>query len=378
MKDISLERIINKENKLNLTFIMNEPTPYNYDLFNRLHQNSYDIEVFYLKKNNHYKFLSHDNSILPEKNFKSSINVTLMSKLKIIIHLMLLRQNSSIILWGYYPYTKIICFVACLLRKHKIYLFADSFPHLLGLKGKVKDIFRRWMCNVVDIVLVAGIQARMEAKRIGVLDTKCINFPYWFDTERISRNLDIQTEENKDENKNFRKIKFLVSSQLIQRKGVDIFIEALASIRTADFVCQIEGDGPDLEKLKGYVTSLRLESKVEFLGYCNLLEHYKNIHSADVICVPSRYDPWSIVVDEAMAFGKIVFTSDRVGCAVERIEHGVNGFIARAGDVDDYIRVLNKLIDMRAHWLLIGEAATKQHNFQSHRFLSSVKSIFGE
>jgi glycosyltransferase involved in cell wall biosynthesis len=52
---------------------------------------------------------------------------------------------------------------------------------------------------------------------------------------------------------------------------------------------------------------------------------------ADVLVVPSLYEPWGLVVHEGLAYGLPVVTTDEVGAADDLIEHGKNGFVVPAG-----------------------------------------------
>jgi len=54
--------------------------------------------------------------------------------------------------------------------------------------------------------------------------------------------------------------------------------------------------------------------------------------AADVLCVPSRYDGWGLVVPEGLAAGLPVIATDRMGAALEFVESGKNGWLIRAGD----------------------------------------------
>jgi glycosyltransferase involved in cell wall biosynthesis len=54
--------------------------------------------------------------------------------------------------------------------------------------------------------------------------------------------------------------------------------------------------------------------------------------SADVMCVPSRYDGWGLVVPEGLASGLPVIGTDRMGAALEFIETGRNGWLIPAAD----------------------------------------------
>ena len=53
---------------------------------------------------------------------------------------------------------------------------------------------------------------------------------------------------------------------------------------------------------------------------------------ADVLCVPSRYDGWGLVVPEGLASGLPVIATDRMGAALEFVETGRNGWLVEAGN----------------------------------------------
>jgi len=55
---------------------------------------------------------------------------------------------------------------------------------------------------------------------------------------------------------------------------------------------------------------------------------------ADVLILPSSFEPWGLVCNEAMCFGLPVIVSDRVGAAADLVRDGVNGFTYPFGDVE--------------------------------------------
>ncbi len=52
-----------------------------------------------------------------------------------------------------------------------------------------------------------------------------------------------------------------------------------------------------------------------------------------VFVLPSRHEPWGLIVNEVMNASTPVIVTDDVGCAPDLIENGVNGYIYPAGDV---------------------------------------------
>jgi len=71
---------------------------------------------------------------------------------------------------------------------------------------------------------------------------------------------------------------------------------------------------------------------------------YQCYADADIVCMPSRYESFGLVLVEGMVFGKPV-----VGCAVggmcELVEPGANGFLAVPGDVLSLVDCLERLIE---------------------------------
>jgi glycosyltransferase involved in cell wall biosynthesis len=75
-----------------------------------------------------------------------------------------------------------------------------------------------------------------------------------------------------------------------------------------------------------------VRDRVEFAGFKDWNELPREYASADVLCVPSRYDGWGLVVPEGLASGLPVIGTDRMGAALEFIETGRNGWLIPASD----------------------------------------------
>src|SRR5207253_547919 len=84
--------------------------------------------------------------------------------------------------------------------------------------------------------------------------------------------------------------------------------------------------------------------RVRFAGAVSEEALYQAYADAEVVCMPSRYESFGLVLVEAMVFGKPV-----VGCAVggmcEIVEPGRNGFLAVPGDAASLIDCLERLIE---------------------------------
>ena len=82
-----------------------------------------------------------------------------------------------------------------------------------------------------------------------------------------------------------------------------------------------------------------------------------SIHAADVIVLPSYYPeglPRSLL--EAMACGKAIITTDTAGCR-DTVDHGVNGILVRAGNIDDLERAMAQMAEDPAMVRRMGAAS---------------------
>jgi len=61
------------------------------------------------------------------------------------------------------------------------------------------------------------------------------------------------------------------------------------------------------------------------------------------LLLPSRFEPWAVVVHEAAAAGLPILASERVGSTVHLVQPGLNGFIFDAGDTEGLARLMTRI-----------------------------------
>ena len=123
---------------------------------------------------------------------------------------------------------------------------------------------------------------------------------------------------------------FLFVGHLVHRKGIDSLLEAFNTLSTqgvrAHPKLHIIGAGVLEKSCKEYVASHGLGENVTFWGSLNESLKFRMLKGADVLIVPSRYEPAGIVVLEGMAAGKPLIAT-RVGGIPEVIKDGINGIL---------------------------------------------------
>jgi UDP-GlcNAc:undecaprenyl-phosphate/decaprenyl-phosphate GlcNAc-1-phosphate transferase len=122
--------------------------------------------------------------------------------------------------------------------------------------------------------------------------------------------------------------------RLLQVKGVDVLIRSLAITRkhipNAQLV--IVGDGPEEAILRQLAQELVTENGVKFMGFHDRDKLVELYACADVFCLPSRHEPWGVVVNEAAACGLPLVVSDRVGAHVDMVAPSQNGCVVPVDD----------------------------------------------
>ncbi len=164
--------------------------------------------------------------------------------------------------------------------------------------------------------------------------------------------------DNSSLKNNGDKIEIVFVGQIINRKGIDLLIEALKPLfnQHPNLFLTIIGGGEMRPSLEDLVKSLGLCERVRFEGVLGSSETPARMASADLLVLPSRWDGWGLVVNEAFSVGVPVIVSDRCGVA-DLVESGVNGYVFRSEDVGDLRACLDRFIEKRSDWPRLKSAA---------------------
>jgi len=139
-----------------------------------------------------------------------------------------------------------------------------------------------------------------------------------------------------------------------ERKGVPYIIEALSLLLRPDVKLLIVGS--DDKKLYGQLAELKgVRERIIFVPHSsNLWEYYA---ASDVFVFPTIYEPFGLVIVEAMASGLPVIIS-RVAGAADVIIDGVNGLLLREpSDVGDLAAKIELLLSDAELRKTMGERA---------------------
>jgi len=139
-------------------------------------------------------------------------------------------------------------------------------------------------------------------------------------------------------------LRILCVSRLLERKGIQVLLEALSRIVTHDVTLTIVGEGNYEQRLRQRAKELGLDASVTFAGYVPNEKMPQVYSEAHIFALPTEAESFAMVFPEAMACGLPIISST-AGAVPEIVREGQDGLLVPAGDVDAFEGALRRLIE---------------------------------
>ncbi len=195
---------------------------------------------------------------------------------------------------------------------------------LVLVRGKV-DVFR--YRRRIDFIMAIGQLGTKWFELCGFPKSKIYPFAYVVETPTLC---DCKTRlQDRD---SLSKVVLCYIGQLVSRKGIDILVKALADLKFRNWTLHLVGDGPEKGQLKSLVRSCNLDGSVSFHGRLDNAEAMRILAGSDLLILPSRWDGWGAVVNEALMRGIPAICTDRSG-ASDLLRGSYRGSVVEAGSV---------------------------------------------
>lgn len=126
-------------------------------------------------------------------------------------------------------------------------------------------------------------------------------------------------------------------------KGFDVLLNCIKHIEESDITIGFIGGEciTEYQQIINHndITNVFFKDNVSF----EILTKY--YIAADIFVLPTRSDTWGLVVNEAMAFGLPVITTDRCVAGNALIENGINGYIVPSENSSAIAEKINYLLE---------------------------------
>lgn len=159
----------------------------------------------------------------------------------------------------------------------------------------------------------------------------------------------------------------LFCAKLQRWKGPADLLEAFARAKVPNSYLVFAGDGPERSQLERRASELGLADCSRFLGFVNQSQLPSVYCASDVFVLPSLFEPFGLVVNEAMLCGLPVAVSDRVGAKHDLVRPDENGYVFPAGDVDALAAILRQILPDAEKRARMGAAAQRRMETWSPR-----------
>lgn len=267
----------------------------------------------------------------------------------IITELFRYRYN-GLLVHGYEHATKWLAFVASKVCGTRLLLRGES--HLLDPKPwyiwAAKELMLRALMWSADKCLYLGQNNKNFYRHYGISESKLIHVPYCVDNafhgesyrKLVARRKEIRREWMIEDDAPV----ILYVGKLIPQKQPFLLLRAFQQVRQQQ-VCHLlyAGDGELRSRLEAAIDRSGIAG-VHVTGFLNQSEIGKAYIAGDVLVLPSLFEPWGLVVNEAMNFRLPVVVSDRVGCAPDLVRVGENGYIVPHDSPQALADALEKLV----------------------------------
>lgn len=221
-----------------------------------------------------------------------------------------------------------------------------------GPKLLAKRLFFKLLSQFIDGVLPIGTLNSAYWRYYLGEDFPQFLMPYAVDNEYFQRRSqearqrrkELQTELDLD----LSRPVILFASKLQSRKRCEDLLEAYRNLSLGPGIephpyLVIVGDGEERAALERQAAETGF-SGIRFCGFRNQSELPRFFDLATVFVLPSRHEPWGLIVNEVMNAGRAIIVSDDVGCQPDLITDGVEGCVFPVGDVEALTTALRRVL----------------------------------
>lgn len=262
----------------------------------------------------------------------------------------IVKNNDLIMLGCYEQPTYILLSILCKIFKKPYILSFDgiSTNRLEEKENPVKKLIKGIVINNADYIMGNGtVSKRYFNEVFGYPLDRIYNQYLTVDSDKIDRLYKDRKKYREEYRKKLGISKdekvLIYSGRLINIKNVEAVIKAISKLNRKDITFLITGGGELEEELK--ILSDKLGVKTIITGFMSDQEElFKHYFVGDALILPSIYEPWGLVINEAMCVGMPVIVSEICGCSFDLCKNNYNGKIINPKDIKDISNKIEEVL----------------------------------
>jgi len=195
----------------------------------------------------------------------------------------------------------------------------------------IRFVLKGYLHSCFDYFWVAGERQKAFAHKLGFNGNSCLTGIYSCDWESFA--FDPLKNDSKKKNT------FLYTGRYVDIKGLDTLIEAYQEYRMISknpWKLIFAGKGPNAYLLNGKIG-------IENRGFVQPDKLPSIMRKSGAFVLPSKQEPWGVVIHEATSAGLPILCSDSAGAAVHLVRDGYNGHVFQPGNVNQLSRQMLKI-----------------------------------
>lgn len=208
------------------------------------------------------------------------------------------------------------------------YLKKHGIPYLLNCDGGMishgekafKKNLKTWLIGGADGYLSTGEASDEYLTYYGAENDKIHRYPFTtlWEKEILEKPLDKQEKLSLRKQLGIPEEKMILTvGNFIPRKGFDVLLRAAGCLSRDYGICLVGGE--EIEEYRAIREQFQL-TNVHYIPFMQKEDVQKYYRAADLFVLPTREDIWGLVINEAMAAGLPVVTTERCVAGVEMLE----------------------------------------------------------
>ena len=320
---------------MKVLYLTNLPSSYKVDFFNELGKKC-ELTVLFERdsatnRDNKWQNFKFDNF---EGIFLNGIKIGEENSLSFKVKKYILKGKfDKIVIGGYGTLTSMYA-LNLLKRKNIPYILSVDGGIVKGEKG-FKYKIKKYFIGGASKYLCPSQKTKEYLLYYGATEENILFYPFTSlkekeivlvnENEKINLKQEVLSTNNKV---------LLTVGQFIKRKGFDLLIKSANSL--TDYLILIVGGTPTEE----YLALIEENSikNVQFMPFLDKETMNKIYSLADLFVLPTREDIWGLVINEAMAKGLGVITTNNCIAGLELVKEGENGFIIDTESVEKIVK----------------------------------------